>query len=108
MEFVKVAETPEIPVGGQKVVTIQGKEILITNIGGNYYAMGNRCTHAGADLSKGSLDGKIITCPRHKAKFDMTTGNVVFRPKYWRWELKLDDEPFYEVKVDGNDVLLKY
>ena len=107
MDFVKVAETSEISVGSKKVVTIQGKEILITNISGNYYAMGNKCTHRGADLSKGFLDGNIIVCPRHKAKFDVTTGKVVFRPKYWIWELKLDDEPSYEVKVEGNKILIK-
>jgi len=108
LEFVKVAETSEIPVGKSKVVTIQGKEILVTNINGNYYAIGNKCTHAGADLSKGPLEGSIITCPRHKARFDVTTGKVVYRPKYWMWELKLDDEPVYEVKVDRNNVLIKY
>ena len=108
MEFVKVAETLEIPVGSRKVVMIQGKEILITNIDGNYYAIGNKCTHAGADLSKGPSDGKIITCPKHGAKFDVTTGKVIFRPKFWRWELKLDDEPLYEVKVDKNSILVKY
>ena len=106
--FVKVAETSEIPVGSRKVVMIQGKGILITNIDGNYYAIGNKCTHAGVGLSKGGLEGNVITCSKHGAKFDVTSGKVVFRPKYWRWELKLDDEPFYEVKVDKNSILVKY
>ena len=104
----KVAETSEIPVGSRKVVTIQGKEILIVNIDGSYYAIGNKCTHAGADLSKGRLESNMLTCPKHGAKFDVTTGKVVFRPKFWRWELKLDDEHSYEVKVDGDSVLIKY
>jgi len=64
---VKVAETSEIPVGNLKVVKLEGKEILITNVDGNYYAIGNRCTHADVDLSKGRLEGNIIICPRHKA-----------------------------------------
>ncbi len=107
MDFVRVAATSEIPIESKKVVTVKGKEILIANVNGTYYAMGNRCTHAHADLSKGLLEGNIITCPKHKAKFDITTGKVVFRPKYWIWQLKVDDEPSYEVKVQGNDVLLK-
>lgn len=106
MEFVKVAETAEIPVGSRKIVTVQGKEILIANVGGAYYAMGNKCPHAGADLSKGLLEGNIITCPAHKAKFDITTGKVVFRPKFWLWTMKLDDAQSYDVKVDGNNILL--
>ena len=107
MELVKAAETSEIPIGGRKVVTIHGKEILIANVGGAYYAIGNRCTHAGADLSKGLLEGNIITCPEHKAKFDITNGKVIFRPKFWIWEMKLGDAPSYEVKVDGNNIMIR-
>ena len=106
--FVNVAETSEIPIGQMKAVKLEDKEILIANVDGSYHAIGSRCTHAGADLSKGPLEGSIITCPRHKARFDVTTGKVVYRPKYWMWELKLDDEPVYEVKVDRNNILIKY
>ena len=108
MEFVKVAETSEIPVGKLKAVKIRGTEILVTNIDGKYYAIGGRCTHSRVELSKGRLEGNIITCPAHKAKFDVTTGKVVFHPKVWFMQLKLKDEPFYEVKVDGNSILVKY
>ncbi len=107
MGFVKVAETSEIPIGNLKMVKLEGKEILITNANGNYNAIGNRCTHAGGDLSKGSLEGNIITCPRHGSKFDVTTGKVVLGPKILFLRLKIKDEPFYEVKVDGKNILLK-
>ncbi|MEM2936185.1 MAG: Rieske 2Fe-2S domain-containing protein, partial [Candidatus Bathyarchaeia archaeon] len=59
----KVAETSEVPVGKMKMVKLEGKEVLIANVDGNYYAIGDRCTHAGGDLSKGYLSGNIITCP---------------------------------------------
>jgi 3-phenylpropionate/trans-cinnamate dioxygenase ferredoxin subunit len=104
---VKVAETSEIPIGNLKMVKLEGKEILITNVNGNYYALGNRCTHAGGDLSKGSLDGNMITCPRHGSKFDVTTGKVVSGPKILFFRPTIKDEPFYEVKVDGKNILLK-
>ena len=107
MDFVKVAETSEIGVGERKVVRIQGKEILIANVGGTFYAMGNRCTHEGADLSEMPLEGTFVICPKHKAKFDITNGKVVYRPKYWIYEIKLGDAPSYEVKVDGNSIMLK-
>lgn len=103
----KAAETSEIPIGNLKMVKLEGKEILITNVNGNYYALGNRCTHAGGDLSKGSLDGNIITCPRHGSKFDVTTGKVVSGPKILFFRPKIKDEPFYEVKVDGKNISLK-
>ena len=107
MAFVKVADISEIPIGNRKMVKLEGKEILLTNIGGTYYAVGNRCTHAGGDLSKGSLDGNIITCPRHGSKFDVTTGKVVSGPKILFLRPKIKDEPVYEVKVDGREIWLK-
>jgi 3-phenylpropionate/trans-cinnamate dioxygenase ferredoxin subunit len=107
LEFVKVAEISEIPIGNLKMVKLEEKEILITNIDGKYYAVGNRCTHAGGDLSKGSLDGNIITCPRHGSKFDLTTGKVVSGPKILFLRPKIEDNDFYEVKVDGKEILLK-
>jgi nitrite reductase/ring-hydroxylating ferredoxin subunit len=107
LEFAKVAETSEVPVGKIKMVKLEGKDILIVNVGGNYYAMGNRCTHAGGDLSKGSLSENIVTCPRHGAKFDVTTGKVVSGPRVLAFRLKIKDEPSFEVKVEEKDILLK-
>jgi nitrite reductase/ring-hydroxylating ferredoxin subunit len=105
--FVKVAETSEVPAGKMKMARLEEKEILIANVNGNYYAVGNRCTHAGGDLSKGSLEGSIATCPKHGAKFDVTTGKVVLGPKILFMHPKINDEPSYEVKVEGKDILLK-
>ncbi len=98
-EFVKVAETTEVPSGSLKKITINGKEILIANVEGKYYAIGNKCTHRGGDLSKGSFSGKIVRCPRHGTKFDVTTGEVVAGPAK-------TPEPTFEVKVEGKNVLI--
>ena len=105
--FVKVAETSEILVGKMKTVKLEEKEILIANVDGNYYAIANRCTHRGGDLSKGSLNGNIVTCPVHGAKFDVTTGKVISGPKIAFFRAKTNDEPSFEVKVEGRDVMLK-
>ncbi len=99
-EFVKVAETAEVPPGKTKKVTVDGEEILIANVEGKYYAMRNKCTHRGGDLSKGSLSGKVVKCPRHGAKFDVTTGEVAAGPAK-------ESEPTYEAKVEGKNVMLR-
>jgi 3-phenylpropionate/trans-cinnamate dioxygenase ferredoxin subunit len=107
LSFVKAAETSEIPVGKMKMVKVGEKEVLIVNVNGNYHAIANRCTHAGGDLSKGSLEGNIVTCPRHGSKFDVTTGEVVSGPKILFFHPKIRDEPSYEVKVEGDQILVK-
>ena len=107
LTFVKVAETSEIPSGQMKAVRFKEKEILVANVNGSYYAMDNTCTHAGGDLSKGKLDGTTLTCPRHGAKFDVTTGKVVSGPKILFMHPKINGETTYEVKVDGTDIMLQ-
>lgn len=106
MGFVKVAETSEIPVGKMKMVKLENKEVLIANVNGKYYAIGNRCTHRGQDLSEGSLDGNIVICP-HGARFDVTTGKAISGPKFLFFKAKITDEPSYEVKIEKKDVMLK-
>jgi nitrite reductase/ring-hydroxylating ferredoxin subunit len=107
LTFVKVAETSEILSGQMKAIRFGEKEILVANVSGSYYAMGNRCTHAGGDLSKGTLDGTTVTCLKHGAKFDITTGKVVSRPKVLFMHPKINDETSYELKVEGKDITLK-
>jgi len=99
-EFIKVAETTEVPPSKMKKVTVDGKEILIVDVEGKYYAIGNKCTHRGGDLSKGSLSGKVVKCPRHGAKFDVTTGEVATGPAK-------KSETTFEVRVEGKNILIK-
>ena len=107
LTFVKVAETSEIPLGHMKAVKVSEKEVLIANINGVYYAIGNRCTHRDGELAKGTLEGNVITCPRHKAKFDVTTGKVISGPKIPLIHSNIKDEPVYTVKIEGTDILLE-
>ena len=78
--FIKVTETSEIVPGKMKAVTLRDQEILIINVDGIFYAIGQKCTHLGGDLSKGKLEGKTITCPRHHSQFDVSNGKVVTPP----------------------------
>ena len=107
MTFVKVAETQEIPLGQMKAVKLAEKEVLIANVNGVYYAIENICTHKQGDLSKGILEGNTVICPKHKAKFDITTGKAVSGPKIPLIHPKIKDEPAYVVKVEGKDILLE-
>jgi nitrite reductase/ring-hydroxylating ferredoxin subunit len=105
--FVKVADRNEIQSGKTKKVKLGKKEILIVNIGERFYAIQAHCTHRNGDLSMSSLDGTIVTCPVHGAKFDVTTGRVVSPPKMGSSQTKIEDEPTYPVKVENEDVLVK-
>jgi nitrite reductase/ring-hydroxylating ferredoxin subunit len=105
--FVKVAETSEIALGQMKVVKLGEKDVLIANVNGAYFAIGNTCTHRGGELAKGILEGNTVTCPRHKSKFDVTTGKVVSGPKIPLMHPQIKDASAYAVKVEGKDILLE-
>ena len=77
--IVGVAKTDEIPTGKMKHL-IDGKEIMIANINGKYFAVNDRCGHSSALLSMGNLNGDIVTCPLHAAQFNITTGKKVREP----------------------------
>ena len=104
MSFTEVAQVNEVPTGTMKSYSVGGKQILAANIDGKLYAINNVCTHAGGELSKGKLEGKIVTCPRHGSKFDVTTGKSVSGPKIGFFRLKTKDETAYEVKVEENKI----
>jgi nitrite reductase/ring-hydroxylating ferredoxin subunit len=74
--YVRVADKSEIPIGKTKKVAAQGKEILVANVNGSFFAIGNICTHSDGHLSQGTLEGNIITCPKHKARWKGTLSLV--------------------------------
>ncbi len=104
MEYLEVGKIGEITEGTMKSYMVQGNNILVVNYNGSYYAIGGKCTHMGGDLSKGKLDGKIVTCPRHGSKFDITTGQSISGPKIGFLKLKTGNEPTYEVKIEGDTI----
>ena len=79
-DFVAVANTTEIPVGQFKPVVVEGRRLLICHIEGGFYAVDDTCTHDDGRLADGVLDGNAIECPRHGARFDVTTGAVLCLP----------------------------
>lgn len=91
MSFVEVAKVSEIPAGTMKHIEASGKELCIANVSGTIYVIGDRCGHQNASLSRGTLQGKIVTCPLHFSRFDVTTGKKISGP--------------VEAKIDGLDKL---
>ena len=95
--FITVAQAQEIPVGQVKPVTVQGKPLLICHTEAGFYAVDDTCTHDDGSLADGWLDGNAIECPRHGARFDVTTGKVLCLPA----AVGINS---YPVKVEGEEV----
>ena len=73
-ERVKFSDVAE---GGMTTTKEGAREILLAKVDGKVYAIDNTCGHSGYPLNQGKLDGYIVTCRWHDAKFDVRTGEVI-------------------------------
>ncbi len=101
MSRFKVAKTSDIPPGQLHKVSVEQKEIVIVNIDGDFFAMDDTCTHAGASISDGKLDGSIVTCDWHGAQFDCKTG------KLEKFPAKINDLKSYKVSIESDDIFVE-
>lgn len=123
--FRDVAGVDEILPGGMKAYEVDGKEIVLCNDGGRFYAFDRRCGHMSSPLDMGTANGYIVTCPLHSVQFDATTGAALSGPvpqyggdlpmpktrdNLFNWvetlmkHVKTHDIRAYAVKVEGGRI----
>ena len=96
-EAIKVASVTDIPAGGKYLAEIDGRAIALFNVNGRIHAIDDVCTHDGGPLAEGDLLGNEIQCPRHGARFDVTTGKALGFPA-------VEPVAVHEVEILGADV----
>ena len=130
-EFVQLAKTSELQPGQMKRVTVNRHRVLLANVDGTFYALDDQCGHQKAALSKGKLEGESVECPMHFSRFDVKTGKLISGPAWARLvqfrevlrfmgrvgrepgaifrvrHFRTEDVPSYELKLDGDAVLVK-
>lgn len=114
-----VAEADEIQDGDRKVVQVEGQEIGVFNIDGEFYAYSNWCAHQSGPVCEGNVtgtyrasfdpdtleyqlewrdEGKILNCPWHGWEYDITDGHCLSRDKV--------QLPSYPVTVEDGTVVI--
>jgi len=98
--YTKIAGAWKIPKNTMKLFNVKGRDILVINVEGDFYACENKCPHMGFPLYLGSLDGKVLTCGFHFARFDVTTGESLG---------SATKKPLntYKIKIKDSSVLIK-
>jgi 3-phenylpropionate/trans-cinnamate dioxygenase ferredoxin subunit len=95
IEYVEIVPASELPNGERLFFEIEGKPIVIFNIAGQLFSIGDICSHDDGPVGEGDIEGFNITCPRHGGEFDLQTGKAVQLPA-------VVDIPAYPVRVvDG-------
>jgi nitrite reductase/ring-hydroxylating ferredoxin subunit len=78
--FREIASVDDILPGGMRAYEAEGKEIVLCNDGGKFYAFDRRCGHMNAPLDMGTACGCIVTCPMHSVQFEASTGKALSPP----------------------------
>jgi nitrite reductase/ring-hydroxylating ferredoxin subunit len=96
-----VGKVSDIPPGKMIKISVDGKDVMVANIDGDFCAMDDSCTHSGSSLSEGSLEGCTVTCGWHKAEFDCKTGKLV------KFPAKINNLASYDVTVESDNVFVE-
>jgi 3-phenylpropionate/trans-cinnamate dioxygenase ferredoxin subunit len=81
-DWIDVAREGSLADGEHAVVEADGAAIAVFRVEGHYYAVEDVCSHDGAEIASGRLEGCEIVCPRHRARFCLKTGKALSPPAY--------------------------
>ena len=98
--WVDVAGAGEFEPGAIRRVDVDGTQVAVFNLDGEYYAIEDVCTHDGGILTGGTVEGEVIVCPRHGARFSIRTGEVLAPPAY-------EDVRTFPVRVESGRVQVR-
>ena len=95
VEFLEIAPADQLPEGERMFIEVGANQIVIFNLAGRYFAIGDVCSHDNGPVGDGEIEGDEIICPRHGGRFDIRTGKATSLPV-------VVDIPAYPVRVkDG-------
>ena len=93
--YYPLCSTDDLSSGDRMFVEIGDDQVVVFNLGGDYYAIADLCTHDMGSLGEGEVEGHEIVCPRHGARFDLRTGEALTLPA-------VQGVPSYPIRVtDG-------
>jgi nitrite reductase/ring-hydroxylating ferredoxin subunit len=98
--YATLARVDEVPPGAIYEVEHDGRSLLIVNAAGAIHVIDALCSHLEGPLSQGAVDGDVIACPWHGARFDLATGAPVHRPA-------TRPLPIYEVQIERGEIRIR-
>ena len=92
VEYIEITPAEDVPEGERIFIEVAGRSIVIFNLAGKLFAIGDVCSHDNGPVGDGEIEGTEIICPRHGGRFDIRTGKVTSLPP-------VVDIPAYPVRV---------
>ena len=92
LEYIPIAPLTDLPPGERLFVELGAQPVVVFNLAGTLFAIGDVCTHDNGPLGDGEVDAEEVVCPRHGARFDLRSGKATSLPA-------VVDIPAYPVRV---------
>jgi 3-phenylpropionate/trans-cinnamate dioxygenase ferredoxin subunit len=99
-DWIEVASENALENGEHLTVDLDGTEVAIFKLEDKFYAIEDVCTHDGAEIASGVLEGNEIICPRHGARFCIKTGAVKSAPAY-------EDIACFPIRIEKGKIQLR-
>lgn len=99
-DWLDVIDENALADGEHVLVDVDGIDVAVFKLEGQFYALEDVCTHDGAEIASGRLEGDELVCPRHGARFCIKTGAVKSPPAY-------EDITCFPVRVEDGRVLVR-
>ncbi len=98
-EVVTLCQRDKLASGEAQRFDVAGHRIALVRIGEDFYAIGDRCSHANYSLSEGEVypEDKEIECWKHGSTFSLETGEALSLPA-------TKPVPVYEIVLEGDEV----
>jgi 3-phenylpropionate/trans-cinnamate dioxygenase ferredoxin subunit len=81
-EWVDLGPAEKIGTGKRATLTVDGIPVVVFNVGGEFFALEDECSHEAYPLSDGEIEGEVVSCAKHGAKFSLRTGEDLAAPAY--------------------------
>ncbi len=100
MTWIDAGTIADLEDGQTRSIAVGRRMVAVARSGENYFAIEDVCTHDGAELTGGAIEGDEIVCPRHGARFCLRTGEALTPPAY---------EPVrvFATKIDGGHLWVR-
>ena len=98
-DWIDVAAESALAIGEHVVVDVDGVDVAVFKLEDGFYALEDTCTHDGAEIASGELDGDEIVCPRHGARFCVRSGKAKTAPAY-------EDIASLTVKIEAGRIMV--
>ena len=82
MKWIDAGPTADLHDGEAISIPVGRRMVAVVRSGDEYFAIEDVCTHDGAELTGGEVEGAEIICPRHGARFCLRTGQALSPPAY--------------------------